>query len=133
MPEKSPEESPPISFEVASGGIAVVRLNFKRLRDPADANVIAQELSAIADRDDVRAVLINLAVIEHFSSSFIGVLASLRKRLSEGGRKLAVCRLRPEPLRVFRICRMDAIIPVYDSEEEAHIFLRRASAGASDG
>ena len=106
-----------------SGDVAIVRFRFVRQRNFSDYGEISRELDVVTGTEGVRAVLLNLDVLDHFSSRLLGIFLAAAKRLSSEGRTLAVCRLRPEPLRVFRLCRADALIKVYGSEEEARAAL----------
>ena len=100
-------------------GIAVVRFKYSQFRDFEAYDEIARELDSAASADGVRVLLLKLDVLEHFTSRLLGIMAALSKRLREAGKALAVCRVRPEPLRTFRLCKLDTIIPVYATEEEA--------------
>ena len=110
---------------VVSNGLAVVRFRYERFRALEEYEEIDEEVNSAAAAEGVRAVVVNCDVLENFPSRLLGILAGLSKKLSKDGRKLAVCRLRPEPLRVFRLTRLDTLIPVYAGEDEA-----RAALGA---
>lgn len=99
--------------------IAIVRLRYAQMMHFDAYAEMEQELLAVAATPGLRGLIVNLDVLEHFTSRLLGILASLRKHTQEQGAELAVCRLRPEPLRAFQICRMDVLIHAYPSEEEA--------------
>jgi len=102
-----------------SNGVGIVEFRFHRLHSAGDMDMIAEELNAIARRDDVRDIVLNCGALDYFPSGFLGILADLSRRLREGGRRLAICRMRPEPLRALAVTRLDTIIPAYATEEEA--------------
>jgi len=106
-----------------AGPVVVARLRFARHRSPLAYDEVAEELSRVAEVEGVRSVLLNLEALDHVTSRLLGAMAALSKRLSAEGRSLAVCRMRPEPLRSFRVCRLDVLIPVYRTEEEARAAL----------
>jgi len=106
-----------------SGGVATLRFRFARGYDVVEYDEIGEELHAAINREGVESVALNLDALDHTSSRLLGMFLMYAKRLSSEGRKLVACRLRPEPLRVFRLCRADSIIPTYASEDEARAAL----------
>jgi len=108
-----------------SDDVAIVRFRFGRRLDLVEYAEIDRELRTVADTQGVKSVLLNLDALDHFPSRLLGTFLALAKRLSSEGRTLAVCRLRPELLRIFQLCKADALIETYASEEEA-----RAALGA---
>ncbi len=109
-----------------SQGVAVVRLRFAQLRRYEAYDEMAEELRSVADAESVKAVLLNFDAIDHLTSRMLGIMTVLSKKLSAEARTLAVCRMRQQPLRAFRVCGLDSIIPVYPTEEEARAALRAA-------
>ncbi len=113
-----------------SDGVVVVRLRFAP-RIAFDAyDEISHELACAADVEGGGGVLVNFEALDHLTSRLLGIMVALSKTLSAGGRALAVCRMRPEPLRAFRACRLDASIPVYPTEEEARVALSKAGSSS---
>ena len=114
-----------------SGGVLIAHLRYVRILQFEEYAALETELNGLAETEvyppqaapratrGIDAVIINCDALEYFTSRLLGILAALSRKLRDAGRKLAVCRLRPEPLRTFRICRLDSIIPVYPSEQEA--------------
>lgn len=116
--DTAPGESRYLTWSI-DGRTALVRFRFIQLLRFEEYGMIEAELIGVAETPGVESVVLNFDVMEHFTSRLLGILASLSRKLKGNGRRLAVCRLRPEPLRAFRICRMDILIPCYASEEEA--------------
>jgi len=106
-----------------TNGLRVVRLQFSRQRDFSEYDELNEELRCLAHEKGANAVLINLEAVEFVSSRMLGILIGLAKDLAQSGKRLAACRLRPEPSRVFAMCRVDAIIPTFGSENEARAAL----------
>ena len=102
-----------------SQGVAVARLRYSPRRQFEEYEHISRELAAIADTEGVSAIVLNLAELDYVSSRFLGILVGLHRELAREGGKLAVCRMRPEPLSAFRLSRLDRGIAVFASEEEA--------------
>ena len=99
--------------------VAVIRMRYARFFRFEEYDQLEEELLRAAAGAPGGKVLVNLEAVEYVTSRFIGVLAALHKKVVSGGGRMAVCRLRPETMRVFQLTRMDALIPVCPSEEEA--------------
>ena len=105
---------------------AIVRFRYTRRHEYGDEKALQAELEKVAG--DAGSLLLNLDALEHISSRFVGMLIALSKQCSDEDRWLALCRIRPEPLRVLRLCKADTLIHIYPSEEEA-----RAALGIAGG
>ena len=122
--KKTPGEGKHITWTVTNG-VAIVRLRYAHMiRFEAFAEMEA-ELNAALDGATANRIIINFDVTEHFTSRMLGILAALHKKTRQTNGQMAICRLRPEPMRAFKLCRMDTLIAYYSSEEEA-----RAALGA---
>ncbi len=98
--------------------VARVDFSYRQPGDPKSVAEIQEELNRVAGTTQ-GALLLNMATFEYFSSSFLGALVSLTKRMRREGRSFAICRLRPEPMRILRMTKLDGVVPNYPSEEEA--------------
>lgn len=103
----------------SSEGLATARIRYSQQRRFEEYEQISRELGAVAETEGVKAMVLNLAELEYLASRLLGVLAGLHHKLARDGRTLSLCRVRPEALRAFKLSRMDRIIPVFTSEEEA--------------
>ena len=104
------------------GNVALVRLRYVSAFRFEEYEPLLNELNGVAGTAGVTVMVLNLETLEHFPSRMMGLLTALSKTL---GRKLLVCRLRPEPLRAFKLCRLDALIPVFPGEDEAREAAKR--------
>ena len=95
-----------------------VDFSYRQAGDPRSVAAIEEELDQVAGTTQ-GPLLLNMATFEHFSSSFLGALVSLTKRMRREGRSFAICRLRPEPMRILRMTKLDGVVPNYPSEKEA--------------
>ena len=96
---------------------AIVRFRYTRRHEYGDEEALQAELERVAG--EVGSLLLNLDALEHITSRFVGMLIALSRQSSDENRQLALCRLRPEPLRVLRLCKADTFLHIYSSEEEA--------------
>jgi anti-sigma B factor antagonist len=64
-------------------------------------------------------VVVDLAGVNFLDSSALGVLVAAHRELSGAGGTLKLAAPRAHVLKVFRITRLDDVIRVYESVEEA--------------
>jgi anti-sigma B factor antagonist len=67
----------------------------------------------------VRAIVLNFEGLEYMSSSGIGLLVTLLIRVNREKQRLLTYGLSEHYRNIFQITRLDDIIGIYDSEEEA--------------
>jgi len=128
-----PDDKPSVVDHVCQEGISLVTFRFQRLHSTEDMESISRELHALVEAAEVQAILLDCGVLDYMPSRLIGVFASVSHRLRAQGRRLALCRVRPEPLRTLRLMRLDALMAVYATSEEALSALRsEAAQGPSD-
>jgi len=70
-------------------------------------------------------LVVDLAEVEYVSSSGISLMISKARSLGASGGKLALCRLRPLVRQVFTMTRIDTILPIAATREEALDLLRQ--------
>jgi anti-sigma B factor antagonist len=64
-------------------------------------------------------ILLNLKGVGFSSSTVLGSLALLQRRVGEAGGLLKLCGLDPVLLESLRICRLDREFVIYESEDDA--------------
>jgi anti-sigma B factor antagonist len=64
-------------------------------------------------------MVINFEKIKFLSSAVLGKLISLNKRIAKEKGRLAFCSINDDIIQVFRITRLDKLIPIHATETEA--------------
>jgi anti-anti-sigma factor len=67
----------------------------------------------------VRLLVLGCSNVVAMSSMFFGQMIRLRKALASRTVQLRICGLSPAAREAFQICKLDKIIPVYESPEDA--------------
>jgi anti-anti-sigma factor len=109
----------PFLDSTVEDGLTVVRFRYIPSFRFEDYDLLEAELTAAAGDPAVRGVVINLDALEYLTSRMLGMLTAVAHKLLGEGRAVAVCRLRPEAMRAFKLTRLDSVIPSYPTEEEA--------------
>ena len=108
------------SLEVRhEGPITVVELLNEEILEEGIINSIADSLfSVLADNPGLN-LLVSFAKVRHLSSSALGILIRLNKRMQESGGVLKLCELQKSLHEIFVITKLNRLFEIYDSEETA--------------
>jgi anti-anti-sigma factor len=96
----------PLEFNttLSSAGDALIALSGEL--DLSGAPALDQEIEALSRRPEVRRVVLDLRGLDFLDSSGLRVVALADRRLTAGGRSLALVRGNEHVQRVFEITRM---------------------------
>jgi anti-sigma B factor antagonist len=102
-------------FDVeTTNGATVVTVAGPKL--PPEATEPLGELVASAGAGRV---VLEFSRVTFLSSSALGAVAMLKKRLDESGGSLRLCHLAPELVALFQITKLDSIIPICETRSAA--------------
>ena len=90
-------------------------------------NVMMDAYRSIVDSGRTK-IIMNFKDMEYMNSSGIGLLVTIMIRASRSDHQLAAVELRSHFRRVFGLTRLQEVMPVYDSEDEAVAALRAKSS-----
>ena len=102
-----------------SGAVVVAEFTKGELKDEREILRVLDKLGDLVEKRNKVQLLLNLSGVTYISSSGLGAIVSLMKKIAakEGGMK--ICCLRPDVREVFEVMQLDRIIPVVDTEQEA--------------
>jgi anti-sigma B factor antagonist len=109
---------------------AQVKMEVRKVNDKVSVIDVKGELTAFAEGvlmdaynqasdGRVHAIVLNFEGLEYMSSSGIGLLVTLLIRINREKQRLLTYGLSEHYRNIFQITRLDDIIGIYDSEEEA--------------
>jgi anti-sigma B factor antagonist len=101
------------------GNTTVVKLAGPRITDQVYVTELGDELVAVAEAAAPPDVLIDLNDVEFLSSSVLGKLIRLLKRIREKNGRLRLCSIRPSILEVFEITQLHKVFEIYPDADEA--------------
>ncbi len=87
--------------------------------DPEAVDTLASELQAIASRPDAHKLVLDLAKVRFVPSRVLGVLVELNRVMGEQQHQLRICGLQPMILSVFKFTRLDTVLKLTPTREEA--------------
>lgn len=98
---------------------AVVHFISTHVREMADAQKVVDEIEDIAYNYNLKRVVVNFSRLQQMTSSLLSKLITLNNTLRQIDVKLFVCGMNKDMERAFKICKLQKIIPLFDTEEEA--------------
>jgi anti-sigma B factor antagonist len=101
------------------GNTTVVKLHGPRITDQVYVSELGDELVAVLEAADPPDLLIDLNDVEFLSSSVLGKLIRLLKRVRDKNGRLRLCSIRPSILEVFEITQLHKVFEIYPDAEEA--------------
>jgi anti-sigma B factor antagonist len=105
--------------------VTIVELLDRKILDEASIAQIGGQLAGLVARDDSPNFVLDFANVSHMSSSALGMLITLNKRIREKKGQLRLCNIQPNIHEVFVITRLNEVLRICPSREEA---LREAGA-----
>ena len=101
------------------GDVTIIELTDRKILDEINIAQIGEELTQLADQSDAPKLLIDFASVSHMSSSALGMLITLHKRIREKGGELRFCNIQPAIYEVFVITRLNEIFRICRTRAEA--------------
>jgi anti-sigma B factor antagonist len=99
--------------------VTVVELVDKRILDETAINQIGQQLFKLAAREEEPRIVLDFSNVAHMSSSMLGTLITLHKRVREKGGQLVLCRIHAPIAEVFQITRLNEVFQITPDADEA--------------
>ena len=104
----------------ADESVIAVRVTARNLLDEIVITKLSQAFAKLADGSlNVKYLVVDLSGVSHLSSSALGMLFSLHKKLQNKGGSLALTNIPGTIREVMIITHIDTIIPIFDSTQAA--------------
>ena len=100
-------------------GVAVIEFVDKRILDEQNIQLIGDQLFELVDDLGKKKLLLNFANVEYLSSAALGKLMTLNKKVKTAGGELRLCNIKAEIKEVFSITKLDKMLRIFNSEEDA--------------
>ena len=109
---------PKIDVNIENGITAVYLLDEEILDEPT-INDIADALFCVAEENKPTKMVLSFVKVKHLSSSALGTLIRLNKRIGESGGTLRLCEIKPSLYEVFVITKLNKLFDIYEDEATA--------------
>ena len=100
-------------------GVTVVELTDRKILDEINITQIGEHLNALVVGVDKPKLVMDFGSVSHMSSSALGMLITLNKRVRKSSGELKLCNIQPAIYVVFVITRLNEIFDIYQSRDKA--------------
>lgn len=101
------------------GTATAVELTDRKILDEVNISQIGAQLNALASQGTSPKLIVDFTNVAHMSSSALGMLITLHKRVRENDGELRLCNIQPTIYEVFVITRLNEIFEICSSRQEA--------------
>ncbi len=108
--------------------VTVVCFEESSILDTQLIHDIAHELDQLIEAANSKKLVLDFTEVQFFSSSALGILVTLSKKMTEIKGELVVCALAAELRKVFKITSLDKLFDFADDEDQALRMLGVTSA-----
>ena len=119
MGETARERKPSLVMAAKMGDAHVVNFLTSQVLDEMNVQQLGAELNDLVDKQYATRMVINFSKIKFLSSAVLGKLISLNKKIVGLKGHLAFCTINPDIMEVFKITRLDKLIPIFEDEQAA--------------
>ena len=99
--------------------VTVVRFQESSILDTELIHDIAHELDQLIETKNNKKLLLDFTEVTFFSSSALGILVTLSKKMAAIEGELIICALAAELRKVFKITNLDKLFNFADDEDQA--------------
>lgn len=102
-----------------SGQVTVVTFSKDLILTGEKTDEVAKDLVRLVDQAGQCKLILDLGNVRSLTSSFLGKLIMLDRKVQPLGGRLALCNLSPDLHEVFEITQLPKILNIYASADEA--------------
>ncbi|MFP4104944.1 MAG: STAS domain-containing protein [Phycisphaerae bacterium] len=106
------------------GPILIVELTDRKILDELSITQIGEQIEQLISEQETPRLVMDFQPVSHMSSSALGMLITIHKRVRERDGQLRLCNIQPEIKEVFSITRLDEVFEIHDSRQVALESLR---------
>ncbi|MBN1555644.1 MAG: STAS domain-containing protein [Phycisphaerae bacterium] len=107
-------------FSVSNNnGVTVITLQEQRILDELSIAEIGKELQKMVALAPVPKMVVDFRNVTNMSSSALGMLITLHKRIREANGQLRLCNIQSTIEEVFKITRLNEIFQICKGQDEA--------------
>ena len=111
--------------------VTAVRFQESSILDTQLIHDIADELDRLIEVEHQKKLLLDFTEVKFFSSSALGLLVTLSKKMAEIEGQIVICALAVELRKVFKITNLDKLFDFADDEDRALQMLGVTSVAGS--
>jgi len=102
-----------------AGDVTVVTLTDRKILDEVNIAQIGDQLGKLVAQNAQPKMVLDFTNVSHMSSSALGMLITLHKRIREKNGQLRLAAIQPAIYEVFVITRLNEILKISATQEDA--------------
>jgi anti-sigma B factor antagonist len=102
-----------------AGDVAVISFSQDHILDSVLIEKMGASLKALVDSEPRTRFILDFASVDYLSSSALGMLISLQKKVALKGGHLKLSGIKDSIMEVFRITKLDEVFDIYKNETAA--------------
>lgn len=112
------QTNPKIAVENVEN-VAIVTLLGEKILEALDVQALGDSIMPLVERKDGINLMLDFSNVQFLSSSVLGLLIRISKKVYETGGQLRLCSIRDSIMEIFRITRLDKVFEIYPDREQA--------------
>ena len=100
-------------------GVTVVDLLDKEILDEMTINNISESLFAVIEEHSPIKLVLDFKQVNHLSSSALGTLIRLNKKIDNDQGQFRLCSIKPELYQIFVITKLNKVFQIFDDLDAA--------------
>lgn len=107
-----------ISIEY-EGKATIAILSEEKVLQEVDIQSLENSIMSLIENAGGINLIINFCNVKFLTSSFLGLLIRILKKMHDTGGTLKLCSIDSKIFKIFKITRLDKVFEIYDSQDEA--------------
>ena len=99
--------------------VTIVQFRDSKILDEACIQQVGDELTTLIETHWRHKLVLNFKDVDYLSSSALGKLITLRRKVKEVDGRLKLCNISPETFQVFVVSRLDTFFDIHHDEQAA--------------
>ena len=102
-----------------TANVIVAILADENILEEAEIRTLENDLLGLIEKTDAIKLVINFDNVKFLSSSVLGILIRISKKVFEAGGELRLCCINPKIFEIFKITRLNKVFYIHDTQAQA--------------
>jgi anti-sigma B factor antagonist len=99
--------------------VTIVSFTDEKILEEQDIRELSKSIMSVVSEADGIKLILDFSSVQFLSSTVLGLLIRLSKKVYEGDGQLVLCSINPKILQVFKITRLDKVFNIYPDQDSA--------------
>lgn len=108
------------------GCVVIAMLTDEKILDETQLQGLEGSFMPLIEQNSKIQLVIDFSNVKFLTSSVLGLLIRISKKVYEAEGKLRLCSITPQILEIFKITRLDKIFEIFPDADEALVGLKKS-------